>query len=67
MNLDTGARYPTEDTYRDLSSYDTATSIQVGVETGETTWSFLPGDVGTFGVVGSDGALYHFIGSVSYT
>ena len=67
VNLVTGARYPTEDTFRDLSTYDANTKLQIGVETGETTWSFLPGDIGPYGVVGSDGALYHFIGSVSYT
>ena len=67
VNVATGARYPTEDTFRDYSSYDPDTGIQVGVETGQTTWSFLPGDIGPFGVVGSDGALYRFIGSLSYT
>ena len=67
VNVATGARYPTEDTFRDLSTYDATTNLQVGVETGQTTWSFLPGDVGPYGVVGSDGALYHFIGSVTYT
>ncbi len=67
LNIATGARYLTEDTYRDLSTYDANTNLQVGVETGQTTWSFLPGDIGPYGVVGSDGALYHFIGSVSYT
>ena len=67
VNLETGARLPTLDTYRDLSRFDPATGIQVGVESGETTWSFLPGDVGPYGLVGSDGALYHFVGTVSYT
>jgi len=67
VNVATGARYPTQDTFRDFSSYDPETRLQVGVETGQMTWSFLPGDIGPFGVVGSDGALYHFIGTVSYT
>jgi hypothetical protein len=67
VNIATGARYPTEDTFRDLSTYDANTNLQVGVETGQTTWWFLPGDIGPYGVVGSDGALYHFIGSVSFT
>lgn len=67
VNLATGAEFPTEDTFRDLSTYDAATGIIVGVESGETTWSFLPGDQGPFGIVGSDGALYHMIGTVSYT
>jgi hypothetical protein len=68
VNVETGATFPTEDTYRDLSRFDDATGILVGVENGETTWSFLPGDVGPFGVVtSSTGVLYHFVGSVSYT
>jgi hypothetical protein len=67
VNVDTGARYPTEDTFRDLSTYDGATNILVGLETGTTTWSFLPGEIGPFGVVGENGALYHFVGTVSYT
>jgi hypothetical protein len=67
VNVATGATYPTVDTFRDYSTYDEATNTIIGVESGATTWSFLPGDVGPFGVVGSDGALYHFVGSVSYT
>lgn len=67
VNVATGARYPTEDTFRDVSTYDAATNTLTGLETGQTTFSFLPGDVGPFGVVGRDGALYHFIGSLSYT
>jgi hypothetical protein len=67
VNLETGARYPSEDTYRDVSTYDAATGILVGSESGPSTWSFLPGDQGPFGVVGEHGALYHFIGTISYT
>jgi hypothetical protein len=67
VNMATGAQYPTEDTFRDVSTYDESTGILVGLETGQTTWSFLPGDIGPFGVVGENGALYHFIGTVSYT
>lgn len=67
VNLETGARFPTLDTYRDVSRFDDVTGMVVGVESGETTWSFLPGDQGPFGVVGSNGALYHFVGTVSYT
>jgi hypothetical protein len=67
VNLETNAAYPTEDTYRDVSTFDPDTNILVGLETGESTWSFLPGDIGPFGVVGENGALYHFIGTLSYT
>ena len=67
VNLETGARFPTLDTFRDLSRLDDVTGIIVGVESGGMTWSFLPGDQGPYGVVGSNGALYHFTGTVSYT
>lgn len=67
VNVATGAEFPTVDTFRDLSTYDSSTGIIVGEESGEMTWSFLPGDVGPFGLVGSNGALYHIIGAVSYT
>jgi hypothetical protein len=67
VNLETGARFPTQDTFRDLSRFDDATGILLGTQNGEGTWSFLPGDVGPFGVVGGTGALYHFVGTVSYT
>jgi hypothetical protein len=67
VNVATGAAYSTSDTYRDVSTYDDSTGILVGSEWGSTTWSFLPGDQGPFGIVGENGALYHFIGTVSYT
>jgi hypothetical protein len=67
VNLETDAQYPTEDTFRDVSTFDPDTNILVGLETGQSTWSFLPGDIGPFGVVGENGALYHFIGTLSYT
>lgn len=67
VNVTTGKGYRTLDTYRDYGRYDPVTNITVAVETGQGTWSFVPGDVGPFGVVGEGGALYHFIGSVSYT
>jgi hypothetical protein len=67
VNMETGAQYPTEDTYRDVSTLDPGTNILVGDESGQTTWSFLPGDEGPFGVIGENGGLYHFIGTLSYT
>ena len=67
VNLATGATFPTADNYRDRSRFDDSTGIVVGVENGETTWFFVPGEVGPFGLVGRNGALYHFVGSVSYT
>jgi hypothetical protein len=67
VNMQTGAQYPTEDTFRDVSTFDPNTNILLGLETGQSTWSFLPGDQGPFGVVGENGGLYHFIGTLSYT
>ena len=67
VNLATGASFPTQDTFRDLSRFDEATGILVGSDNGATTWSFLPGDLGPFGVVGGSGALYHIDGAVWYT
>jgi hypothetical protein len=67
VNMETGAAYPTSDTYRDVSTLDPDTNILVGLEDGQTTWSFLPGDQGPFGIVGENGGLFHFIGTVSYT
>ncbi len=67
VNVDTGARLLDVDSYRDLSRYDPVTGIVVGVESGQSTWYFLPGEVGPFGVVQYPGAYYHFIGTVSYT
>ena len=67
VNTATGVRFPTLDTFRDISRFDDATGSIVGVENGGTTWYFLPGEVGPFGVVQYPGALYHFVGTVSYT
>lgn len=67
VNLDTGAQYPTEDIFTDVSKLDPTTNILVGLETGQSTWSFLPGDQGPYGVVGENGAMYHIIGTLSYT
>ena len=67
VNVDTGTRFSTLDTYRDLSRFDPVTGIVVGVESGQGTWYFLSGEVGPFGVVQYPGAYYHFIGTVSYT
>ena len=67
VNLETGARYQTLDNTSDYRRFDPQTGVITGVDAGPNTWSFLPGDDGPFGVVGSHGALYHFVGTLSYT
>lgn len=67
INLATGASFPTDDTSRVIHRFDPATGIDVVLVDGQNTWNFLPGDVGPFGVAGSNGALYHFAGVVSFT
>ena len=65
VNLSTGARYPTLDSFRDYGRTDPVTNITTAVESGHTTWSFLPGDQGPFGLI-TEASLYHFIGTVTY-
>ena len=67
VNLETGARFPTADTSRVLQQFDPATGIVVVEIQGQNSYSFLPGDVGPFGVVGSNAAFYHISGSVRFT
>lgn len=67
VNLDTGARFPTEDTSLVIDRFDPATGIDVAVLKGQNSYNFLPGDMGPFGVVGSNAVFYHIVGSVSFT
>lgn len=68
VNLETGARYPTEDTSRVIDQFDAATGIDVVLLNGQNSYSFLPGDMGPFGVVtNGNGAFYHIVGSVAFT
>ena len=67
VNLETGARFPTVDTSRVLQQLDPATGIVVVEIQGQNSYSFLPGDMGPFGVVLSDAAFYHIAGSVRFT
>jgi hypothetical protein len=66
VNLETGARFPTEDTSLVIVRSDLATGIDVDLVNGQNSWSFLPGDIGPFGVVDSP-AMYHIIGTVTQT
>ena len=67
VNLETGATFPIEDTYRELDQYDPATGIYVVTGSGQFSEYFWPGDVGPFGVVGSNAVFYHFVGTQSFT
>jgi hypothetical protein len=68
VNMATGATFPTADTSRVLNQFDPATGIHVIVIDGQNSYSFLPGDMGPFGVVtNSNGAFYHIDGSVKLT
>ena len=67
VNLETGASFVTVDTFREIDEFDDATNILFGVDYGEVTGWFYPGDTGPFGPVGSNGALYHFAGTATYT
>jgi hypothetical protein len=66
VNVATGARFETIDNFTEIDRFDAATGILTGVNNGESTISFLPTDHSPFGV-GSNGALYHFVGKVRYT
>ena len=67
VNLATDARFEVRDIFTEIDRFDAATGIVVGSQNGETTWNFFPGDIGPFGAVGSNGALYHFVGTFQYT
>ena len=67
VNMATGARFETRDVFTEIDRFDPVTGTLVGLNDGETTSSFNPGDMGPFGVVGSNGALYHFVGTIHYT
>jgi hypothetical protein len=67
VNLETGARFETLDSYTERDRFDAVTGLIVGGTTGSTTFYFLPGDHGPFGLVEYPGALYHIDGTASYT
>lgn len=68
VNADTGATFPTADNFRELDLFDAATGILSGSAEGQTTSTFLQGDLGPFGVVTDpDGAFYHFVGRITFT
>lgn len=67
VNMETGARFPTVDSWHELDTFDSATGLLVFATEGQTSFTLLPGDVGPFGLVGSNGAFYHIIGTTTAT
>jgi hypothetical protein len=67
VNLETGARFPTVDSWHELDTFDSATGLLVFATAGQTSFTLLPGDMGPFGLVGSNGAFYHIIGTTTAT
>jgi len=67
VNDETGARYPTLDNFSFIQWIDPDTGLLHVIIQGQAADSFLPGDVGPFGIVGSDGAFYDFVGRFTFT
>ena len=67
VNVDTGASFWVEDTYRQLIRVDAQTGNLLVVESGSISQNFHPGDVGPYGVAGSNGEFYDFRGTIRFT
>ena len=67
VNDETGARYPTLDNFTFAQWIDPGTGLLHVVLQGQAADSFLPGDVGPFGIVGDTGAFYDFVGRITFT
>ena len=67
VNVETGASFWVEDTYRQLIRVDAQTGNLLVVENGSISQNFHPGDVGPFGVAGSSGEFYDFRGTIWFT
>ncbi len=67
VNLETGARFQTVDSWHELDRFYPETGLLVFTTEGQTSFTLLPGDIGPFGVVGSDGAFFHIIGTTTAT
>ena len=66
-NLATGTTFVVREAFRNVDRFDPATGIDLGMLSGQFEFIFVPGDQGPFGVVGSDGAFYRFVGTATYT
>ena len=67
VNDETGARYETLDNFAFSQWVDPITGLTHVVLQGQGADSFLPGDVGPFGIVGENGAFYDFVGRITFT
>jgi hypothetical protein len=67
VNLDTGASFPTNESFTEIDRFDAATGIVYGKDLGQPSSTFNPGDIGPFGVAGGNGAFYHVDGTLSVT
>jgi hypothetical protein len=67
VNPANGAVYLTADNFRALDLIDPVTNIDTVVLNGMFADSFLPGDQGPFGTVGSDPLFYDFVGTAWFT
>ena len=66
VNAETGARYPTLDNFSFVQWTNPDGSIFVILEGQAASW-FLPGDTGPYGTVGEHGAMYDFVGRITFT
>jgi hypothetical protein len=66
-NVLNGKTYLRLNRYHDVEWFDATTGLIRGVQTGQSTWSFWPGDMGPYGLVQAPGLGLHFVGTVSYT
>jgi len=66
VNLTTGTTFVVTEAYRQFDRFNSATGIDLGMGSGQFEYTFLPGDLGPFGVVGASGAFYRFVGTASY-
>jgi hypothetical protein len=67
VNLETGARFPTVDSWHELDRFYPATGLLVFATEGQTSFTLLPGDMGPLGVVGGNGAFFHIVGTTTAT
>jgi len=66
-NEQSGASVVLRLVYRDIERFDPATGVITGSSSGQGPANFVPGDMGPFGVITGNGALFNFIGTLNYT
>jgi hypothetical protein len=65
-NADTGATLYHRARFSGVDVYDDATGLVSSVTQGRVNVFFYPGDDGPFGTVAEPGAIYRFVGRISY-